>query len=495
MQVTFGARAALPAQYAITIVLVAVCFLLRWELPWHGFSFFLFVPAVLLGAALFGKGPAIFAVALTVAVATFFWLDPIYSFWITPHQVPPLALYILLCIGIVGLCEWTRAGLQRRMSGAAAGAPASNRPRFEGLDFWRGFVLCTIFADHIPGNIFENFTYRNFGFSDAAEAFVFLSGVSLALAYSRKFSGGRRLVVVFALLRRALKLYCVHIALSLAAIAIFAAGSLVWRAPELLTEHGRDLFVADAGLCLTGIVSLGHQLGYFNILPLYIVLITLVPVYLWLAGFDRRLMLATSAVIYAGARLFAWDLPSWPIPGGWFFNPLTWQLMMAIGIAVGIELARGGTIARSTACAIGAAAVVLLGLLVATDGFGGALGGWGRVRGWLDLDKTSLGLFRLVHFLALAYLVEASGVTRRLRASVLFSPLSVLGRHSLLVFSLLSLFAAAGQVLVVTVRTTAWFDLPLVGGGIILLVCAARLAEAGSLFQQPLVGSAIHGRA
>ncbi len=133
--------------------------------------------------------------------------------------------------------------------------------------------------------------------------------------------------------------------------------------------------------------------GIFNILPLYIVLITLVPVYLWLAGFDRRLMPATSAVIYAGAWLFAWDLPSWPIPGGWFFNP-DMAAHDSDRHRRGDRARQGGTIARSTACTIGAAAVVLLGLLVATDGFGGTLGVRGRVRGWLDLGGPSLGLVR-----------------------------------------------------------------------------------------------------
>jgi OpgC protein len=29
------------------------------------------------------------------------------------------------------------------------------------IDFWRGFALVTIFINHIPGNYFERFTFRN----------------------------------------------------------------------------------------------------------------------------------------------------------------------------------------------------------------------------------------------------------------------------------------------------------------------------------------------
>src|SRR6516225_8273106 len=58
-------------------------------------------------------------------------------------------------------------------------APAK---RIDGIDFWRGFGLLTIFIDHVPENVFQHVTQQNFGFSDAAELFVFLSGVSVALA-------------------------------------------------------------------------------------------------------------------------------------------------------------------------------------------------------------------------------------------------------------------------------------------------------------------------
>jgi hypothetical protein len=47
------------------------------------------------------------------------------------------------------------------------------RARIDGIDFWRDFALQTIFIDHVSGNIFSYATIKNFGFSDAAEIFVF----------------------------------------------------------------------------------------------------------------------------------------------------------------------------------------------------------------------------------------------------------------------------------------------------------------------------------
>ena len=58
-----------------------------------------------------------------------------------------------------------------------------NSIRVRDIDFWRGAVLIAILVDHIPGNPLENLTPRNFGLSDSAEAFVFLSGLSVGLIY------------------------------------------------------------------------------------------------------------------------------------------------------------------------------------------------------------------------------------------------------------------------------------------------------------------------
>src|ERR1700722_878164 len=61
-----------------------------------------------------------------------------------------------------------------------AGADIKRIPE---IDFWRGCALIVILVDHVPWNGLDKLTPQNFGFSDAAEAFVFLSGVSVSLAY------------------------------------------------------------------------------------------------------------------------------------------------------------------------------------------------------------------------------------------------------------------------------------------------------------------------
>ncbi|WP_158814330.1 OpgC family protein [Methylocapsa sp. S129] len=353
--------------------------------------------------------------------------------------------------------------------------------RLDGIDFWRGCVLCTIFVDHMPGNVFENATPRNFGFSDAAEAFVFLSGVSIALAYGRHFSVGERLKTLRGLGRRALKLYGAHIGLSLVALAIFFSGAAWAGKPDLLEVHGRDLFVDNPGLGLIGLASLGHQLGYFNILPLYMILILCVPALLSLAAVDWRLMLVSSGLVYGLARFYQWNLPNWPDSGAWFFDPFAWQFLFAIGIAVGLNL-RAGPVPRSRPLAAVAALIVLASALVVTHGFWTSpdvwpQGFWESVRGKLDLDKSQLGFVRLVHFLALAYLIYALRLASWLRGLPLYGPLTLLGRNSLWVFVLVSLFSAIWQVLVEMVDRTIGIDIAFAGVGLAIIYAAARVID------------------
>jgi len=354
----------------------------------------------------------------------------------------------------------------------------AERARIDGIDFWRGIVLCTIFIDHLPGNILESLTPRNYGFSDAAEAFVFLSGASLALAYGTHFQPGERLKTLRSLLRRCLKLYGVHIFLSLTAIAIFVAAADWSHDPALLAEHGRDTVLNEPVNGTLGLFLLGHQLGYFNILPLYLILIAAVPLMLWLANIDRRLMLVASALLYATTRLEGWNLPSWPVQGGWFFDPLAWQLMMAIGIAVGIGLRKGDQLPKPRPLLALSVLMVFASAVVVTNAVGLAPGLRDALQPALDLGKTQLGLGRLMHFIALAYLIYTLGMTQHLREWVGYRPLALLGRHSLLVFTLVSLATAIGQVVTEMLGRSALFDVTFVAGGLSLIYAATWMVDA-----------------
>ncbi len=323
----------------------------------------------------------------------------------------------------------------------------SNRVR--DIDFWRGAVLIAILVDHIPGNPLENWTPRNFGLSDSAEAFVFLSGLSVGLIYLPRASKYGLEPVAGGCLKRALKLYGVHIGLTLAALVVFGAAYWASGAPDLIQAHGRAFVFTSPGNGLLGLALLTHQLGYFNILPLYIVLMLWAPVALALALRGPLLALAVSIGLYAATRAFGLNLPNWPEPGGWFFNPMAWQLVFTLGLVSAILWRDGLPRPAPWLVALSAATVVGAALIVTNEG-GFAPGFRDTATAHLDVSKQDLGLARLIHFVALAYLIAmATTALGRYLAPVVGGAfgkaVQSLGRNSLPVFAAGSVLSAGGQ--------------------------------------------------
>jgi hypothetical protein len=350
--------------------------------------------------------------------------------------------------------------------------------RVDAIDFWRGFALLTIFIDHVPDNTFQHLTIRNFGFSDAAELFVFLSGVSVALAYGSRFFNGETWAAVRAVFRRAFTLYWVQLLTSLLIIGLLAAAAGWWDNDDLLTDPDRDFVVSSPLQGITAIIAMTHQLGNVNILPMYIVLLLLTPALLLLARRSDWLMLAGSAALYAVTRVFDLNIPTYPLEGIWYFNPLAWQLLFALGIFVGRRVKTGGIGYDRRLYAL-CLAIVAGAAFVVTDGFHLVPGLWDQMVDLLDHGKTDLGVARLVHFLALVYVISHSGVTELCRATPLFAPLALIGRYSLPVFATGCVLTAVGEVLVETRPENYTYPLTLgafiVLAGIVLHYAVARL--------------------
>src|SRR5437868_8701735 len=93
------------------------------------------------------------------------------------------------------------------------------------IDACRGIALWCIFLDHIPNNVGSWLTLRNYGFSDAAEVFMFVSGVTCALAYSKAWHCEGWTAVIRRTLRRSWDIYVAFLLLTLAcAILVHLAG-------------------------------------------------------------------------------------------------------------------------------------------------------------------------------------------------------------------------------------------------------------------------------
>ncbi|MBQ0819174.1 OpgC domain-containing protein [Microvirga terrae] len=313
------------------------------------------------------------------------------------------------------------------------------------IDFWRGLVLVIIFVNHVPGNILEHLTPRNYGFSDAAEAFVFISGLSVALVYYPKLAQSGIIGVVRRCVRRSFELYRMHLVMTGVAVALFSVGYVLSDDVGMLEAHGRGAVFDDTARGITGVLLLGHQLGYFNILPLYIALMLWAPVVMVLMRMNIVLAAAVSIGFYALARADILAIPSWPEPGRWFFNPFAWQLLFTMGIVTGAWLSEQGVPYWRPAF-LGAVAFLAASLITMTNAFGLAPNLLWSAFVNIDIIKSDLGLGRLVHFLALAYVVTQLRFGEALQDTAFGVEMRRLGRNALPVFAVGSILSALGEV-------------------------------------------------
>lgn len=349
--------------------------------------------------------------------------------------------------------------------------PTGRDPR---LDFFRGLALVMIFINHVPGTIYEHLTNRNFGFTDAAEGFVLMSGVAAGLAYSQGLVRAPRWPTVARIWNRAWLLYLVHIMTAMAAIAIVAAAALWWDATPMLTRNNFQQLLRTPLEFLIGIPTLGHQLGYVNILPMYMMLLLATPLFLWLALGRPVALAAVSVLIWWAAAHFRLNLPNYPTAGGWFFNPLSWQLIFCVGLLIGVALKQGRRLVPVRGWLVALAAAYLVLALVwirvpaAGKTFGAALGHL-RDIGFpfyiVGFDKTFVTLPRLLHILALAYVLSVPGWVRRFCASGVVRPIVLMGQNALPVFALGTILAILMQaVKEVAPRSIIEDSLILLGG-------------------------------
>jgi hypothetical protein len=346
------------------------------------------------------------------------------------------------------------------------------------IDFWRGFALVTIFINHIPGLYFERFTFRNVSLSDSAELFVFLAGWAM-----RKLTDGSGGALppkwlVFRLEARAFQVYFAQIVVTALAIALIAAAATFLDAPFLLDWHNASAVFTDPVRANIGLILLTHQLGYFNILPLYVVLLFIAPVVALLQRYATAALPITSLMIYASALGFGINLPTWPVDGTWFFNPLAWQLIYVLGFLLAGENGLGGFARRHRSifrCL--ALPVVALGIAVGLTSFSPDPAFIPEPKLFFTFDKTFLSPARLIHSLALTAVFAGTYKTIGHWLPRTSGFLCLLGRNSLNVFCALSLLSLAGQIFRYLFGGSVASDAFVATLGIVLMGFIAWLAE------------------
>ncbi|MEH6646091.1 OpgC family protein [Sulfitobacter sp.] len=383
-----------------------------------------------------------------------------------------------------------------------AAAAAQPRVRDLRLDFFRGIAMFIILMAHTPGNFLTLWIPARWGFSDATEMFVFCSGMASAIAFGGAFQRSGWALGTARVAFRIWQVYWAHIGLFIAIAALLAGidfyggydknyiGSLnLWK------------FFEDPAVPLVGLLTLSYVPNYFDILPMYLVVLAMMPIVIALQRVHTGLVFVFMIVVWLAAQQSVWGPAHLAFPAEpwserkWFFNPFAWQLIFFTGFA----LMRGWIPKpRVHPMLVAIAAVIVIAIIpssnigvraVAQDWFFETAIGNPVIDFRMSIsaliDKTDFGILRFVHFLSLAYLAwvfagdkgdnllgQGSGLPARAWDRLLKIILKV-GQQSLAVF-VTSMFLAQvmGFVMDLTGRTTTTTLLVNLGGAIILVATA-----------------------
>lgn len=332
----------------------------------------------------------------------------------------------------------------------ATAAASPRRPRDLRLDFFRGIAMFIILLAHTPGNTWTLWIPARFGFSDATEIFVFCSGMASALAFGTVFAQKSWFLGSARIAFRVYQVYWAHIGVflftALTMVAVDATGLGRMQAEEgysYATWFPVDGVFTRPKETLVGLFTLTYIPGLFDILPMYLVILAMVPLVMLAHRFGGRAGVAAFVIgVWLAANLagyarmvdrmeeptawqtafaalgapFLWmNLPGIPWEEGaiWFFNPFGWQLIFFTGFAFGMGWLPAPPVDRRLIWA--AAAFVLLTIPFAWFKIHGGFylpDDW-AVQNWIAAVRDFIqpfwwksweGLGRYLHFLALGYL-------------------------------------------------------------------------------------------
>jgi hypothetical protein len=273
------------------------------------------------------------------------------------------------------------------------------------LDFFRGMGMLIIFMAHAPGNPWNDWIPARFGFSSATELFVFCSGIASAFAFGKTFEKQGFGLGTAKTAKRMWEVYWAHIGLFMALAALAVLLRNVGWGDSYYEEHVAPI-AADPGGAILGLITLTWLPGYLDILPMYLVILALLPAMMLLRRVHGLAPFALAIGLYGAASIFGLNLPGSPWESfGWFFNPLAWQLIFFTGFSFGMGWLRPVPLGRPQL--IGASlAFVILAVPISFWGFHKAFPELGALHEMIlpGEGKTNLHPLRILHFLATAYL-------------------------------------------------------------------------------------------
>ncbi|MEZ5670674.1 MAG: OpgC domain-containing protein [Alphaproteobacteria bacterium] len=366
------------------------------------------------------------------------------------------------------------------------------------IDIFRGLAFLFIFLAHTPGNDWKQFIPGAWGFSDATEVFVFVSGMAAGFAFVPAFGRAGFGIGTLRIARRMWQVYLAHLMMFFAIAALLTVADLTAGGTTHVDFLNLRPFFDDPQTNLVGLLSLTYVPNLFDILPMYVVILALVPPLVALARLHPTAALGASACLYAVAAIGRVNLPAEPWSDrGWFFDPLCWQLLFTIGMALSAGWLPRPRLPRWLAWA--ALGFVLVSVPVANFDLRTGTPLLEDIYAALEPvdSKTFLGPLRILHFLALAIaVIGLAGPRLAATGNRVAVWLERIGQQSLIVFVSSTILAQVAGVLIFEIANTWATTLVATVAGFVAIYAVARLAARtkAALEQVTLARAAARGQ-
>lgn len=358
------------------------------------------------------------------------------------------------------------------------------------LDLFRGIANWAIFLDHIPDNVVNWITTRNYGFSDAADLFVFISGYTASFVYAKMMLDRGFIVGATRLFKRVWQLYVAHVVLFVIYIAAIGFVAQRYSDPDIINEFNIAGLVDNPVETLTRGLLLQFKPLNLDVLPLYIVLMGFFPPVLWMMLRKPDLTMLASLALYFAARQFDWNLHAYPY-GTWYFNPFTWQLLFMFGawFALGGATESRWVIRSKTLLYFGIVYLLFACVMTMAGRFPqfAALFPTELYDAFNPNDKTNLAPYRVLHFVIIAFLVTrfVSKDWRGLEWKI-FEPVIKCGQQSLAVFCVGIFLSFVGHFLLIMSSGSLLAQILVSCGGIIIMCAVAYYISWSKKQDKPL---------
>ena len=179
------------------------------------------------------------------------------------------------------------------------------------LDLFRGLANWAMFLGHIPSSVLAWLTLRNYGFSDGADLFVFISGYTSGIVYARRTRERGFVFGATRVMRRVWQICRPRFVIGVLS-GFYSFLSRTFNAPDFIDRYNvAPLTSAPVEALIHGLI-LKYKPVNLDVLPLYVVLMACFPPVLWLMLRHRNAVMLVSVLLYLAARQSGWNCP--PIP-------------------------------------------------------------------------------------------------------------------------------------------------------------------------------------